>query len=109
MSFPKSLKVCIAALMMPFRSSPATARAERRLNRHTPTPALLLTGIMAAGIAVALPMHAAAQEPATSPDSDATASAQNGAQLSHKACHTGKQRSHTNLQVPGDSEIVCSL
>lgn len=79
MSFPKSLKVCIAALMMPFRSSPATARAERRLNRHTPTPALLLTGIMAAGIAVALPMHAAAQEPATSPDSDATASAQNGA------------------------------
>jgi hypothetical protein len=68
MSFPKSLKVCSAALMIPFRTSLETARAVEKTSRHKVIPTLCRTGIMVAGIALFFLNHSAAQESASSPD-----------------------------------------
>src|ERR1700677_2116873 len=74
MSFPKSLTVCIAALMMPFRSSPKPAGAAQRLRRYKSTPPLITAGISVAVIALFSYNHSDAQETASVPDSSSVAS-----------------------------------
>jgi len=78
MSFPKSLTVCIAALMMPFRSSRTTARTTQKPTRTKQTPTLFRTGILIAGMALFSYSFSAAQEAGTVPEPNGTASGQDG-------------------------------
>jgi len=80
MSLAKSLAVFMAALMNPFRSNLAAARAVPRKRYGVPTPFHLRTAIMVIGIPLSLVGNSAAQETASSPDSNIIASGQDGAQ-----------------------------
>jgi hypothetical protein len=83
MSPMQILTVCIAALSIPIWRKPATVRPVQPRRRSAYSPAMIRSGIIAAGIGLSAFNYAAAQEAASSPDSQSAASSEGHVEPAH--------------------------